>query len=33
MAYIILRGRWFDVNALNVDAPKEDKIGDLKGLI
>jgi hypothetical protein len=27
---IILRGRWCDVIALNVDDPTEDKIGDVK---
>jgi hypothetical protein len=30
MAYIILRGRWCDVIFLNVHAPTEDKILDVK---
>jgi tricorn protease-like protein len=30
MSYIILRGRWCDVIALNVHAPTEDKIDDMK---
>jgi hypothetical protein len=29
MSYIILRGRWFDI-ILNVEAPTEDKIDDMK---
>jgi hypothetical protein len=31
MSYIILRGRWCDINVLNVHAPTEDKIDDMKG--
>jgi hypothetical protein len=27
---IILRGRWCNINVLNVHAPSEDKIGDIK---
>jgi exonuclease III len=30
MSYIILRGRWFDIIVLNVHAPTEDKIDDIK---
>jgi hypothetical protein len=30
MSYIILRGRWFDIIVLNVQAPTEDKINDVK---
>jgi exonuclease III len=30
MSYIILRGRWCDI-VLNVHAPSEDKIDDIKG--
>jgi hypothetical protein len=30
MSYIILRGRWCDIIVLNVHAPKEDKIDDIK---
>jgi hypothetical protein len=30
MSYIILRGRWFHIVVLNVHAPTEDKIGDMK---
>jgi exonuclease III len=30
MSYIILRGRWCDIIVLNVHAPTEDKIDDLK---
>jgi hypothetical protein len=30
MSYIILRGRWFDIIVLNVHAPTEDKIDDVK---
>jgi hypothetical protein len=33
MSYIILRGRWFDINILNVHAPEEDKTGDTKANI
>jgi hypothetical protein len=31
MLYIILRGRWYDIIVLNVHAPTEDKIDDVKG--
>jgi exonuclease III len=31
MSYIILRGRHFHIIVLNVHAPKEDKIDDVKG--
>jgi hypothetical protein len=31
MSYIILRGRWCDIIVLNVHAPTEDKIDDIKG--
>jgi hypothetical protein len=31
MLYIILRGRWCDIIILNVHAPTEDKIDDVKG--
>jgi hypothetical protein len=30
VSYIILRGCWFHINVLNVHAPTEDKIGDVK---
>jgi hypothetical protein len=30
MSYIILRGRWCDIIVLNVYAPTEDKIDDMK---
>jgi hypothetical protein len=30
MSYIILRGRWFHIIVLNVHAPKEDKIDEVK---
>jgi hypothetical protein len=30
MSYIILRGRWCDIIILNVHAPTEDKIDDMK---
>jgi exonuclease III len=30
MSYIILRGRWCDIIVLNVHAPTEDKIDDIK---
>jgi hypothetical protein len=30
MSYIILRGLWCDITALNVHAPPEDKIDDMK---
>jgi hypothetical protein len=30
MSYIILRGRWCDIIVLNVHAPTEDKIDDMK---
>jgi predicted nucleotidyltransferase len=30
MSYITLRGRWFHIIVLNVHAPTEDKINDLK---
>jgi hypothetical protein len=30
MSYIILRGRWFHIIVLNVRAPTEDKIDDVK---
>jgi hypothetical protein len=30
MQYIILRGRWCHIIALNVHAPTEDKIDDMK---
>jgi hypothetical protein len=30
MSYIILRGRWCDINVLNVHAPAEDKIDHMK---
>jgi hypothetical protein len=31
MSYILLRGRWCHIIVLNVHAPTEDKIGDVKG--
>jgi hypothetical protein len=31
MSYIILRGRWCHIIVLNVPAPAEDKIDDVKG--
>jgi hypothetical protein len=31
MSYIILRGRWCHIIVLNVHAPTEDKIDDVKG--
>jgi hypothetical protein len=31
MSYIILRGSWCDIIVLNVHAPTEDKIHDMKG--
>jgi hypothetical protein len=30
MPFIILRGRWWDIIVLNVHAPTEDKIDDMK---
>jgi hypothetical protein len=30
MSYIILRGHWCDIIILNVHAPTEDKIDDMK---
>jgi hypothetical protein len=30
MTSIILRGRWCNINVLNVHAPTEDKIDDIK---
>jgi hypothetical protein len=30
MSYIILRGHWCDIIVLNVHAPTEDKIDDVK---
>jgi exonuclease III len=30
MSYVILRGRWCDIIILNVHAPTEDKINDIK---
>jgi hypothetical protein len=30
VSYIILRGRWCDIIVLNVHAPTEDKIDDMK---
>jgi hypothetical protein len=30
MSYIILRGRWYDIMALTVHVPTEDKIYDIK---
>jgi hypothetical protein len=30
MSYVILRGRWCDIIILNVHAPREDKIDDIK---
>jgi hypothetical protein len=30
MSYIILRGRWCNIIVLNVHAPTEDKIDDIK---
>jgi hypothetical protein len=30
MSYITLRGRWCDIIVLNVHAPTEDKIDDMK---
>jgi hypothetical protein len=30
MSYKILRGRWCDINVLNVRAPREEKIDDVK---
>jgi hypothetical protein len=32
MLYMILRGRWCHIIALNVHAPTEDRIDDLKGI-
>jgi hypothetical protein len=32
MSYIILGGRWCDITVLNVHAPTEDKIDDVKGM-
>jgi hypothetical protein len=32
MTYIILRGRWYDIIVLNVHAPTEDKIYDMKDI-
>jgi hypothetical protein len=31
MSYMIQRGRWCNIIVLNVHAPTEDKIDDLKG--
>jgi hypothetical protein len=31
MSYIILRGRWYHIIVLNVNAPTEDKTDDVKG--
>jgi hypothetical protein len=31
MSYIIQRGRWCNITVLNVPAPTEDKIDDIKG--
>jgi hypothetical protein len=31
MSYVILRGCWCDIIVLNVHAPTEDKIDDVKG--
>jgi hypothetical protein len=31
MSYIILRGRWCNIIVLNVHAPTEDAIDDIKG--
>jgi hypothetical protein len=33
MSYMILRGRWCDIIVLNVHAPTEDKIDDIKGRV
>jgi hypothetical protein len=30
MSYIILRGRWYNIIVMNVHAPTEDKIDDIK---
>jgi hypothetical protein len=30
MSYITLRGRWCDIIVLNVHAPEEEKIDDMK---
>jgi hypothetical protein len=30
MSYIILRGDWCGIIILNVHAPREDKVGDIK---
>jgi hypothetical protein len=30
LSYIILRGHWFHITVLNVHAPTEDKIDDVK---
>jgi exonuclease III len=30
MSYVILRGRWWDIIVLNIHAPTEDKIDDIK---
>jgi hypothetical protein len=30
MSYIILRGRWCNIIVLNIHAPTEDKIDDIK---
>jgi hypothetical protein len=30
MSYIILRGRWCNIIVLNVHAPTEDKVDDIK---
>jgi hypothetical protein len=31
MSYITLRGRWYNIIVLNVHAPTEDKIDNMKG--
>jgi exonuclease III len=31
MSYIIIKGRWCDIIVLNVHAPREDEIDDVKG--
>jgi hypothetical protein len=33
MTYIILRGCWWDIIALNIHAPTEDKIDEVKDSI
>jgi len=33
MSYIVLRGRWFNIIVLNVDAPSEEKSDDSKNSV